>query len=48
MTAPPPGVEFHTFTVIGRCARTGRMGIGTAPRSSRVPPLPDWLRDKNR
>jgi uncharacterized Ntn-hydrolase superfamily protein len=37
----PPGVEFHTFTVIGRCARTGRLGICTATRSlavgSRVP-----------
>jgi len=36
MTAAPPGVEFHTFTVIGRCTRTGRMGIGTATRSLAV------------
>ena len=26
----PPGVEFHTFTVLARCARTGRLGIATA------------------
>lgn len=32
----PPGVEFHTFTVIGRCARTGRLSIGTATRSLAV------------
>ena len=32
----PPGAEFHTFTVIGRCPRTGRMGIGTATRSLAV------------
>jgi uncharacterized Ntn-hydrolase superfamily protein len=32
----PPGVEFHTFTVIGRCARTGRLGIGTTTRSLAV------------
>jgi uncharacterized Ntn-hydrolase superfamily protein len=32
----PPGVEFHTFTVVGRCARTGRLGIGTATRSLAV------------
>ena len=32
----PPGVEFHTFTVIGRCARTGRLGLGTATRSLAV------------
>ncbi|HEX2173969.1 MAG TPA: DUF1028 domain-containing protein, partial [Dehalococcoidia bacterium] len=32
----PPGVEFHTFTVIGRCDRTGRLGIGTATRSLAV------------
>jgi uncharacterized Ntn-hydrolase superfamily protein len=32
----PPGVEFHTFTVIGRCARTGMLGIGTATRSLAV------------
>jgi uncharacterized Ntn-hydrolase superfamily protein len=34
--SPPPGVEFHTFTVIGRCARTDRLGIGTATRSLAV------------
>jgi len=32
----PGGVEFHTFTVIGRCARTGRLGIGTATRSHTI------------
>jgi hypothetical protein len=32
----PPGVEFHTFTVIGRCRRTGRLGVGTATRSLAV------------
>lgn len=32
----PPGVEFHTFTVVGRCTRTGRLGIGTATRSLAV------------
>lgn len=32
----PPGVEFHTFTVIGRCRRTGRLGIATATRSLAV------------
>ena len=36
MTEVPPGVEFHTFTVLGRCARTGRLGIGTATRSLAV------------
>jgi uncharacterized Ntn-hydrolase superfamily protein len=35
-SGPPPGVEFHTFTVIGRCPRTGRLGIGTATRSLAV------------
>lgn len=43
----PPGVEFHTCTVIGHCGRTGRLGIATATRSlavdARVPPLHDWL-----
>jgi uncharacterized Ntn-hydrolase superfamily protein len=33
---PPPGVEFHTFTVLGRCPRTGRLGIATATRSLAV------------
>ena len=32
----PPGVEFHTFTIIGRCARTGMLGIATATRSLAV------------
>ena len=32
----PAGVEFQTFTVIGPCARTGRVGIGTATRSLAV------------
>jgi hypothetical protein len=32
----PPGVEFHTFTVVGRCRRTGRLGVGTATRSLAV------------
>jgi uncharacterized Ntn-hydrolase superfamily protein len=32
----PPGVEFSTFTVVGRCARTGMLGIGTATRSLAV------------
>jgi uncharacterized Ntn-hydrolase superfamily protein len=36
MTGSPPGVEFHTFTVIGRCGRTGRLGVATATRSLAV------------
>ena len=32
----PPGVEFHTFTIIGRCDRTGMCGIATATRSLAV------------
>ena len=32
----PPGVEFHTFTVLARCPRTGRLGIATATRSLAV------------
>jgi uncharacterized Ntn-hydrolase superfamily protein len=32
----PPGVEFHTFTIVGRCARTGRLGVATATRSLAV------------
>ena len=32
----PPGVEFHTFTVLGRCARTRRLGVGTSTRSLAV------------
>jgi uncharacterized Ntn-hydrolase superfamily protein len=35
-SGPPPGVEFHTFTAIGRCARTGRLGIATTTRSLAV------------
>ena len=35
------GVEFHTYTVIGRCPRTGRLGIGVTTLEmavgSRVP-----------
>jgi uncharacterized Ntn-hydrolase superfamily protein len=38
MTPParPPGIEFHTFTAIGRCPRTGRLGIATTTRSLAV------------
>jgi uncharacterized Ntn-hydrolase superfamily protein len=32
----PPGIEFHTFTAIGRCARTKRLGVGTSTRSLAV------------
>jgi uncharacterized Ntn-hydrolase superfamily protein len=32
----PPGVEFHTFTVVARCPRTRRLGIGTSTRSLAV------------
>ena len=32
----PPGVEFHTFTIVGRCERTGMFGIATATRSLAV------------
>ncbi len=32
----PPGIEFHTFTIVGRCARTGMFGIATATRSLAV------------
>jgi uncharacterized Ntn-hydrolase superfamily protein len=32
----PPGVEFHTFTVLARCARTGRLGVATTTRSLAV------------
>ena len=32
----PPGVEFSTFTVVGRCRGTGRLGVGTATRSLAV------------
>src|SRR5262245_33544896 len=36
VVTPPPGVEFHTFTVIGRCTRTKRLGVGTSTRSLAV------------
>ena len=32
----PPGVEFHTFTIVGRCDRTGMFGVATATRSLAV------------
>ena len=32
----PPGPEFHTFTCVARCSRTGRLGIGTSTRSLAV------------
>ena len=32
----PPGPEFHTFTAIARCPKTGRLGIATATRSLAV------------
>ena len=32
----PPGVEFHTFTIVGRCERTGMFGVATATRSLAV------------
>ena len=34
--ARPPGPEFHTFSVLGRCPRTGMLGIATATRSLAV------------
>ena len=27
------GVEFHTFSIVGRCERTGRLGVGIATRA---------------
>jgi uncharacterized Ntn-hydrolase superfamily protein len=36
MERRPPGVEFHTFTVVGRCRRTQKLGIATATRSLAV------------
>jgi uncharacterized Ntn-hydrolase superfamily protein len=36
MTSRPPGVEFHTFTIIGRCAVTQKLGLATATRSLAV------------
>lgn len=33
---PPPGPEFHTFTAVARCPRTGALGIATATRSLAV------------
>lgn len=32
----PPGPETHTFTAIGRCPRTGALGVATATRSLAV------------
>jgi uncharacterized Ntn-hydrolase superfamily protein len=32
----PPGVEFHTFTAMAKCRRTGMLGIATATRSLAV------------
>ena len=32
----PPGVEFHTFSIVARCPRTGMLGIGTSTRSLAV------------
>ena len=28
-----PGIEFHTFSIVGRCERTGRLGVGIATRA---------------
>jgi uncharacterized Ntn-hydrolase superfamily protein len=40
-------VEFHTFTIVGRCARTQKLGIATATRSlavgARVPHVRAYL-----
>lgn len=36
MDRRPPGVEFHTFTIIGRCPRSSKLGIATATRSLAV------------
>ena len=36
MTERPPGPEFHTFTAVARCPRTGQLGIATATRSLAV------------
>ncbi len=36
MESRPPGVEFHTFTIVGRCRRTQKLGIATATRSLAV------------
>jgi hypothetical protein len=33
---PPAGAELHTVTVVGRCPRPGRLGLGTATRSLAV------------
>ncbi|MFC1886095.1 DUF1028 domain-containing protein [Thermodesulfobacteriota bacterium] len=32
----PPGIEFHTFTVMGRCERTEMIGMAMATRSLAV------------
>jgi uncharacterized Ntn-hydrolase superfamily protein len=34
--ASPPGAEHNTFTIIGRCERTGMLGICTTTRSLSV------------
>ena len=34
--ASPPGTEHNTFTIIGRCERTGMLGICTTTRSLSV------------
>ena len=36
MAPLPPGPEVHTFTAIGRCEKTGRLGIATSTRSLAV------------
>ena len=36
MATLPPGPEFNTFTAIGRCESTGRLGIATSTRSLAV------------
>jgi len=36
MERRPPGIEFHTFTIVGRCVRSGRLGVATATRSLAV------------
>ena len=36
MAPLPPGPEFNTFTAIGRCEKTGRLGVATSTRSLAV------------